>query len=588
MTIGEQVSASRATTPYIERLVIRGYRGLEELTVELEPSLTVLAGPNNAGKSRIISALQLALGGRIADVDDFTVGELYEPEIDVIVAPSPPVGHLEDNVFDESISALFPEQIQVLVDEPTIERIAWRTTVTRSGEGLGARSEAHFLTFDAGAQDWIALANPASVTVRQRRAFAVDLINTGRDLRDELGRQGSSIRRILSDLEVPTDKREPLETELIELSRRIVAESGTLKSVGDELTRLHALVGSVGAPALNPLPGSLEELGRLISIDLNTGAGSLPIRFHGSGSRSLSSLQVQGVLYDRRLGKDGSAVAPTPVTLVEEPEAHLHPQAAMELPELLKNLRGQKVVSTHSAHLVTAVDPSAIRLVQVGRDGVRIVDLGPAATDKEATHRAFRPKLHTQAMEKIKRLVERPFGELLFSSSVVLGDGATERAFLPIVLRHALGYKSHGVTVVDPGSLNGDLAKAVVTFASMTQMPCFVFADSDPEGQMAIRALEDLKSTRPLSVVWINGQDDEGNPRAGAIEDMLLTFDEEMCVAACSAIRPDLRGSAKDMMSSLKGASGAELSRELITRYPKVSDWPASLRSLIYELEKVV
>jgi predicted ATP-dependent endonuclease of OLD family len=72
---------------YVERLSLRGFRGISECEIELEPDLTVLAGHNNAGKSRILSALHLAVGGRAADVDDFTVGTNVDPEIDVVLAP---------------------------------------------------------------------------------------------------------------------------------------------------------------------------------------------------------------------------------------------------------------------------------------------------------------------------------------------------------------------------------------------------------------------------------------------------------------------------------------------------------------------
>jgi hypothetical protein len=105
--------------------------------------------------------------------------------------------------------------------------------------------------------------------------------------------------------------------------------------------QLERLVGSLGKPALNPLPLRLEELARSIAIDLDAGSGALPIRLHGSGSRSLASLQVQSVLYDRRLRADGKVTRPQPITLVEEPEAHLHPQATFDLATLLEATRGQ-------------------------------------------------------------------------------------------------------------------------------------------------------------------------------------------------------------------------------------------------------
>ena len=585
MSTGDLAARPAGGTPFVERVSIRNFRGIRRLELELEPDLTVLAGRNNAGKSRVISALQLALGGRPADLDDFTVGSTEEPEVDVVISPAVPGSAAEDSEFEGPFTALFGEQIQPVSETPLAERLAWRTRVVRSAEGTGARAETMFLRFDSRDGSWRAEAQPEALRTRQRRAFAVDFINTGRDLRDELARAGSNVRRVLSDLEIASENRAALEDDMTSLSGRIMGESATLRSIDQELRRLHRSVGSIGAPALSPLPASLEELGRLISIDLDTGSGALPIRFHGAGSRSLSSLQVQRVLYDRRLGRDGQAVAPTPVTLVEEPEAHLHPQASMELPELLTNLAGQKIISTHSPHLVTAVDPAAVRLIQTRGDGVTVIDLGPAKTDNDATHRAFRPLLHTQEMTKIQRLVERPFGELLFASSIVMGDGATERAFLPPALRYAMGHRSHGVAVIDPGSLGGDLANAVAKFAAMASMPCIIYADGDNAG---IDAIGVLRETNPkIDVVWINGIGEDGNPNDGAIEAMLLDFDEQMCLEAGRRVRPDMPGDAAKLLKSLKGSSGSALARALIERHPDTRDWPGSLRELFDVLEKV-
>lgn len=582
--IGHLQNAGHSGGPYVERVTIRNFRGMEFCSIELEAQVTVLAGRNNAGKSRIISALQIALGGRPADIDDFTVGTDFIPEIDLIISPGAPSVSGEEE-FDSSFTQLFEGHVHGLTETPLRERIAWRTKIVRSAEGSGARAEASFLLFNAITAEWSQVASPPILSTKQRRAFAVDLINTGRDLRDELGRQGSNIRKVLTDLEVPEKRRQPLELQLTNLSEQIFSDSQTLKSISAELDKLHFLVGSVGSPALNPLPANLEELARLISIDLDTGAGPLPIRFHGAGSRSLSSLQVQGVLYERRLGRDGSAVPPTPITLVEEPEAHLHPQAAMELAELLNGMRGQKVVSTHSSHLVTSVDPSSIRLIQNIGGSPKVIDLGPASSDAKAPHRAFRPGLHKQEMEKLRRLVERPFGELVFSNCIVIGDGATERAFLPIALRYALGGKSHGISVVDPGSLGSELASAAVKFAAMTETPCFIFADSDDDGISAVDSLTSTGGIHAPVIVWINGTDESGNPVAGAIESMLLSFDEDMCRKACQAIQPNLAGSTLNQMTKLKGSSGTFLARSLIDLHPDWKSWPAPLQELIRKID---
>jgi putative ATP-dependent endonuclease of OLD family len=297
------------------------------------------------------------------------------------------------------------------------------------------------------------------------------------------------------------------------------------------------------------------------------------------------------VLYDRRLGRDGVGIRPHPVTLVEEPESHLHPQASLELGDLLAGLRGQKVVTTHSAHLITAVPPSSIRLLRTDGGNLRVVDLGPIPGGDASIPRAFRQDTHTAEWEKLKRQAERPFGELIFASAIVIGDGATERAFLPLVIRHALGHVAHGVSVIDPGSLGKDLAIAAVKFAQATGTPWVVFADSDQAGKDAVDALRPHGDGDDSRFVWISVEGEKGDVVANATESMLLNFDDAMCRRACVAVRPDLvtrDKSTLQLLKAIKGSSGAALARELIASYPDQSTWPLPIQTLITRLKEEI
>lgn len=575
---------------YLECLRIRNFRGLQDCVIELEPGLTLLVGRNNAGKSRVLRALAIALGSVPAELDDLTVDSDSEAILEVIVAPLTPQSEDDDDVFtDAVVRRLGAGGTQVVREEPARERFAWRTTIGRSAEGLGARSEMQTLLFDQGSQDWVLQPNPMAMSRDQRSLFLADLIEARRDLVEELTRRGSAVRRFLSDLEVGEAARSELETQLAELSSRIVGESATLAAIREALNELEQLVGGIGAPALNPLPMRLEELARSVSIDLDAGTGALPIRLHGAGARSLASLRIQGLLYDRRIGQDGPTMRPHPVTMIEEPEAHLHPQASLELAGLLASLPGQVIASTHSPHLVTAVEPRTIRLIRQA-DGTRVIDLGPAQSDAPGTLRAFRPSTHVQEMEKLKRLVERPFGELLFGSAIVIGDGATERAFLPVALRHALRTKAYGVCVIDPEGMHSPLAQAAVKFAQLADVPWLLFSDSDGPGKAASEALIRDYARGDLSrVIWVTGADGSETAAGCAIEQMLLDFDPEVCRLACLDVRPDLgTGDLLHLMSQLKGAVGPALARRLLERHDDHSQWPAPLRELVERLDAIL
>lgn len=583
-------TASDFAPIYVEYARIRNFRGLTACDMEFEPNLTLLVGRNNAGKSRVLRALAIGLGGVAAELDDLTVGQDDPATIDLIVAPAPaPASDAAEDAFTDAIGQRLGS-VQPIREEPLRERFGWRTTVRRSSEGLGARSDAAVLVFDAQQQTWVLTNSAPALTRDQRSVLAVDLVDARRDLVEEFARRGSAVRRVLSDLEVDDAIRLELEGQLADLGSRIVAESATLGAVTTSLKNLESLVGSIGTPALSPLPLRLEELSRSVAIDLDTGTGPLHVRLHGLGARSLASLQVQGVLYDRRLGKDGPAIRPHPVTLVEEPEAHLHPQASRELAALLDSLTRQVVATTHSSHLVTAVPPGSIRLIRQEGPLSRVIDLGPARTDGSATHRAFRPSTHVEEMEKLKRLVERPFGEVLFASAIVIGDGATERAFLPIVIRHALGAKAHGVCVIYPESLGSPLAHAAVKFAKLVGVPWLLFCDTDGSGQTDAAALLAAHAGGDESHAVPIQSESDGKAVDGAIERMLVAFDGDLCRDACMAVRPDLdQGkSTLELLIRVKGSVGAALARRLVEKYPDRMAWPQSLQALVARLDELL
>ena len=579
---------------FIERLRIRNFRGIRELDLRLQPGLTLLAGRNNAGKSRILRALHVAVGGARAERDDLTVGSTYEAEIDVVAAPRipTPLGDTTDEEFNEAVMQYLGDssiaQIPIELQKNKLgQRFAWRTTITAASEGTGAHSQSQVMIYSVRNRKWDISENSTRLNREQRNLFVADLVGTQRDLDRELRSPGTALRKIMNDLNVK-EGQEELEGRLTALGNDIVDRSETLQELRAALENLDRYLDELGKVRIDAVPGSLEELARTIGVSFGASQEHLAARLQGSGVRSLASLQVQDLFYRLRLGSDGPDLRPHTITLVEEPEAHLHPHAIFELPALLENQGHQVVAATHSPQLATVVDPKSIRLVRKRNDNNHtVIDFGPYDEEKDKNiPRTKRPSLYDSEMEKLKRMVERPFGDLLFAKAIVVGDGATERAFLPTVLHNALGPMAHGISVVDSAGMNNELVNALLKFAKHIEVPPLVLADRDPKGQERIKNLIDEDKLSCDQVIW-SGSPKEG----GTFEQMMVDFDFELCKKVCYQFNPGVHKKNKKEilkeMKNYKGSIGTLLAQDFVETYPysKMKQrWPAPLKELVKNL----
>ena len=591
---------------FVKRITIRNFRGIRELDLCLQPGLTLLVGRNNAGKSRILRALHLAMGGARAERDDLTVGSNSAAQINVVIAPrpspsqngegaSPSSKELEGQVeeFDRSVSLFLGPLVTQFSIEPLRQRFAWRTTITSTSEDTGARSQSHVMAYSQS-DGWNTSESSVPLNRQQRRILVAELVDTQRHLDRELRQPGSALRKILNDLNVPEDKRESLENRLAELGDDIVEQSGTLQELHTALETLDRYLDAMGTAKVDAVPGSLEELARTVGVSFDTGQGQVAARLQGSGVRSLASLQVQDLFYRLRLGSDGPDLRPHIMTLVEEPEVHLHPHAIFELPALLESQDRQVVAATHSPQLATVVDPKAIRLIRETPTKHTVIDFGPAETFDNNTLR-LQPKLDYSEIEKLKRQVERPFGDLLFARAIVIGDGATERAFLPPVLRNALGTLAHGISVVDSGGIHTPLTKAVIKFAQSFEIYFILLADNDSEGCRNVKNLKETSSLSAEQIVWMSSlKDDQNNkdkPPKIAFEKMMMKFDLDLCKRVCQYLHLSYNDESAifKSMKKAKGYIGAVLAEEFVKHYPynnAESKWPETLRELVKKLHQ--
>lgn len=535
-------AAAPAASVRIAQVTARGFRCIGDLTVDLESSTTFLVGENNTGKTSLLSAISAALGRHRPNDDDLSRRAdgttSARAEVDLIIRPG--VG----DTFGAFERGAFGGNAHRPTGEPT-EFVGIRSAFSKSREGGQLLVQRAFL--QPGRQGLVV--SPAEFHPSALNLFECELLDASRDLVADLGSKSSRWGRVLFDLQIPELPDEngaphPLSRTTLEATLRSLADdmrqaSPVLTQLERDLARLAQVQNTVGDVSLLPFPPQIEEVMRSVEILLSHGAApALPLRFHGMGSRSLAALFVFSTLCSLRLGAD-QEMRPHFLTLVEEPESHLHPQAITALRAELDLLPGQRIVSTHSAHLVSEAPPRSIRVLRRTDGAFRVFQLSHDTLAETA---------------RFRRFVERPFGEFFFSRLVIFGDGAAERDALPVMLASALGLSPSalGVTVVDCESLNHPQVPKLMAAATELGLPWIVFVDNDAAGQAALAAINDPDTGLALTITSRRAV----VAGATAVEQLLLDAGYGDEVAEVAAEQGDTAETAADQLQYLKRHKG--------------------------------
>jgi putative ATP-dependent endonuclease of OLD family len=468
---------------YISRILIRNFRNFELLDVCLQPGVTCLVGENNTGKSNLLFALRLAIDSSLSstyrqlDENDISSGISLSSPNQVIVSvefkgyndqvnEKALVGcwEVDDDNHTARLSYRFRPKLairekfeneEIEDGDLTIDDYHWE--LTGGGEA------------DPGTIEWNEDLG-AAVRYSDLQQFHVVFLHALRDVTQDLRQSRQSpLVRIIQASEIPEDEKE----ELVGILKGANEAISGKKTINDTGTAIEAAFQKTAGEAFNiavklgMADPSFSSISRSLTILLSDGAldDYEPYR-NGLGLNNILYISMLIESFERRVA---SAKTAGQILLVEEPEAHLHPQLQRVLFEVLKEKPFQTILSTHSTHITSSAGlESMVLLTNNGQP--KTIGTTPCSNDC----------LAPEETADLERYLDATRSTLLYSRKVILVEGPAEVFIIPPLVKAVMGIdlERYGVSVIPIFGVHFDVYAKMFNQLAMPKK-CAIIADGD-------------------------------------------------------------------------------------------------------------
>ncbi|KHD11065.1 hypothetical protein PN36_12595 [Candidatus Thiomargarita nelsonii] len=461
---------------FLRKFQIENFRGIKHLSLELD-ELTVLIGENNTGKTSILEALQTCLSRSLTrKASPFSDFDYHLQDANAQPTQANPI--ILTLTFSEQKADEWPDEIvqtfknvyQTDVDTG-IQSITVKITSTYNQDVEDFVTSWDFLDLQGNALLGEAKA-PRNIFNLQQH-LPLFYLAALRDAAQEFQPRSAFWGPFIKQFKINEAQRQEIETELSRLNQQILDSHKGFEAIKERLKETNKIVplAEDEPVSIEALPGRVFDMLSRTQVMLTSKTGArLPIGRHGEGTQSLAVMFLFDAFLRNRLQSTYDEQA-SPILALEEPEAHLHPSAIRSIASLLKEMKGQKIVATHSGDLVSGVDLFSLRRLCRKNGEIKAFQLSKGIlTDNE--------------LDKLNYQVRATRGELLFARCWLMVEGQTEFIVFNECAR-ILGVDlySEGVYCVEYSQYTPE---GLLKFANALGIDWFFQADGDSAGQKYI------------------------------------------------------------------------------------------------------
>jgi len=547
---------------------IKNFRALRDVEFPLTSS-TVIIGENNSGKSSVLDCISLALGRRWGQRGTgFSEYDLSMPiavknedgqHVFEFNAAEQPATSIELH-FAENSAGQWPQDVvtelasYVQINPVTgCNSIALRVTYTQhpiektyqpnwafidiNGDAIGSQGARR------GAN-----ANPFFKFV------PVFVLTALRDSSEEFSSRSQFWGRLLKAVEISPEQQAELDNEIEALNAKLMDSDPRIAKTISQLKEIRSVIakGAVTDVTIRALPMKLWQLLARSEVVMKSSenANWLPLERQGQGLKSLSVIYLFNAFIQRLLAEAYTEHS-EPIVALEEPEVHLHPQAARSLWSQVAKMPGQKIVTTHSPYFMQFVPIKSIRVLRSHEAGAsvhyvpncvvaslprtdkltafiekyngfasyddiagRLILSGPlfkaeyrellscyVSADERHHHGTIKDLrdrsvdlIVGEDLEALEDWARRGRGEIFFSRAWILCEGQTE-VFLFSALFDSIGLNldANSISLID--YQNNGSPRAFASLARVFKFPWILVSDGDDQGDGTIASLKNAAFT---------------------------------------------------------------------------------------------
>ncbi|MFL9956353.1 AAA family ATPase [Paraburkholderia nemoris] len=527
------------------KISIRNFRRLENVEIDIEDQETIFVGPNNSGKTSATAVFRCFLGGREFKMHDFSVARIADferfaasgdaadlPEISLDLWFSIDPG----TVAFGRVFTLLPKladftqvgfRLSYCIEDAKKLREQYLAAYPVGPDGEHAKTLFQYLATDNNLSRYSTVgyaslngnaiegdkiettATPLEPDEGKRlvkHLVRVEFVDAQRNINDDDNSRSNRLsaafasfyRKNLEQAEYAAEAHKVIDDN----NRQLTEHYET------QFRPLIKLIKGLGIPSVNDrelriisslspetaLRGSTE----LLYVDPNR-KHELPELYNGLGFKNLIFMAIQARHFHSQWLATAESRPLCLLIFIEEPEVHLHAQVQQAFianiwsvihqsakeakqPDLVPQL----VVTTHSSHILDAVDFAKVRHFQrchsigeASHDGIRNAsDVGSL--------RSFQPEADvineiavspTESLTFLKRYLRLTHCDLFFADAVILVEGAVEKLLMPSMIeKSANRLRSTYITVLEVGGAYAHRFEGLLKFLDI---PYLVITDLD-------------------------------------------------------------------------------------------------------------